>query len=273
MSDGRISTESLDELLAAYGIHVGEPSERRGLAADLASKGFREEWLDLLWEEARTGRNPKALLAGYLTRPWPKLWDLVQDLSTYRNASEKRGERKRPDTPPSHYGKGVEETFRQQARANNQTLDEYMAERDERHAFALVAHERRQVPEAAREMGWSEERICEAIRRWAPGSELDPEWLIHRTTRDAISPEQAKAIKAAATAQVAAERREKESRRDVAALDFRLAPATVDALRKKDEQAIARMDRAWLAKHGEMLRAAGLTDEHGRLAARRPNTQ
>lgn len=261
-----MTIDEIDEMLAGFGIHAGYRQRRRELALRLSMTPLTVAGMERMWEHARAqSRTPARFLATFLEDgTWA---DLLEDLRRADGAASTRS------GIPSHYGKGVEETFRQQARANNQTLDEYMAERDERHAFALVAYERRQVPEAAREMGWSEERICEVIRRWAPGSELDPEWLIHRTTRDAISPEQAKAIKAAATAQVAAERREKESRRDVAALDFRIAPATVDALRKKDEQAIARMDRAWLAKHGEMLRAAGLTDEHGRLAARRPNTQ
>lgn len=257
---GKLSATRLAELLEEHGVDWDAPKRRQELAYELAGKGFEEPWLELLWTQAREGKRPHVLLTGWLHRPWDELVAMVRSLEAYQAGCERRGERKAAakDQIPSHYDKSTTSTFEQQAKANGQTLDEYMAERDERHAFALVAHERRLVPEAAREMGWSEERVCEVLRRLAPGAGFDAEWLIHRTTRQPISPERQKELQQEGQAQVRAERQERASRREVAAIEASASPQAIEALRKRDEAAVDRLDRQFVVQHRQALEAAGL---------------
>ncbi|MCC6671069.1 MAG: hypothetical protein IT458_08410 [Planctomycetes bacterium] len=257
---GKLSAARLAELLEEHGVDWDAPKRRQELAYELAGKGFEEAWLGLLWTQAREGRRPHVLLTGWLHRPWDELVVMVRSLEAYQVGCERRGERKAAakDQIPSHYDKSTTATFEQQAKANGQTLDEYLVERDERHAFALVAHERRLMREAAREMGWPEDRVCEVLRRLAPGAGFDAEWLIHRTTRQPISPERQKELQREGQAQVRAERQERASRREVAAIDNTVTSESVEALRKRDEATVARLDRQCVVQHRQALEAAGL---------------
>lgn len=249
-----MNLSDVDALLADYGVRPGNRDSRRELALRLSRTSMTEAAMARLYRHAQQHSRGGAskLLASILDGDW---FELLEDLRRFDAKEEDRTAAARGSSVPAHYDKGTQETQEQQARANGQTLDEYHAERDQRHALDLVAFGRRQVDEAAREMGWTVEQVCAAIDRWAPGAGLDPQWLRTRDTREALSPEQQKE---------AARRHREERRLEVAKVEGEAAPlldvsdATREAIRKRDAKELAKLDSGFQRKHADGLRAAGI---------------
>lgn len=243
----------IDAILADYGVRPGNRDARRELALKLTRTPMTEAAMARLYQHAQQHSRGGAskLLASILDGDWLAL---LEDLRRFDAKEEERAAAARGSVP-AHYDKGTHETHEQQARANGQTLDEYHADREQRHAFDLVAFGRRQVDEAAREMGWTVEQVCSAIDRWAPGAGLDPQWLRTRDTREALSPEQQKE----------AARRHREERRVAASkAESEAAPlldvsdATREAIRKRDAKQVVELDNRFARRHAGSLEAAGI---------------
>lgn len=178
-----MNAEEVDEILTEYGVLAGHRAQRMALAVKLAREGLDRSGAERIWQHAKThSRTPGVLVTKLLDGDWPVL---LEDLrrADKREAEDQAKAREseratKGGSYPSHYGKGMEQTFVDRARANGQSLDEFHAERDEQHAAMRVLAERRTVAETAAEMQWLPERVHAAIDRWAPYFGVDPEIVL-----------------------------------------------------------------------------------------------